>query len=314
MGSAIVSGIERRPSSLAALRRCHVEAAQLRGLRDSTVRAYWHSLALVHPAARTAADLSRQGLRDYAARMLERDGDTARTRRTVLSTMRQARACFSRWAMCAYEDKGLIVPASIEDWRSARILAAPAVRYRMPPEALVTQTVRAASDLEGPMRVAWLLCYELGLRAGEAAAARWTWFRACDDGGAIIELIRREDWRPKGGERRVPVHPAVWAEIRALAPSECEWVLGDGTEHARRSVVNRDLATWMRRLGWDRATYPKAAHELRKLAGSRWYTRLGPAVAREWLGHASIATTCAHYAALDSMPAPLAPAEVCDAR
>jgi integrase len=55
-------------------------------------------------------------------------------------------------------------------------------------------------------------------------------------------------------------------------------------------------------MGWDRNEYPKAAHELRKLMGSRWYTELGAEVAQEWLGHESVATTCSFYTALRRQP------------
>jgi hypothetical protein len=40
----------------------------------------------------------------------------------------------------------------------------------------------------------------------------------------------------------------------------------------------------MRGIGWSRLKYPKAAHELRKLAGSMWYTKAGLQWAASWLG------------------------------
>jgi cobalamin biosynthesis Co2+ chelatase CbiK len=41
------------------------------------------------------------------------------------------------------------------------------------------------------------------------------------------------------------------------------------------------------------------AAELRKLAGSRWYTDLGAERAAALLGHGNVAVTCQFYAALD---------------
>jgi integrase len=55
----------------------------------------------------------------------------------------------------------------------------------------------------------------------------------------------------------------------------------------------------MRGIGWEREQYAKAAHELRKLYGSRVYSKLGAAAAQEYLGHASMTTTCKYYARLD---------------
>jgi hypothetical protein len=49
----------------------------------------------------------------------------------------------------------------------------------------------------------------------------------------------------------------------------------------------------MREIGWDKYTYPKAAHELRKLAGSMWYTKAGLEWAARWLG--DTAATVDHY-------------------
>jgi hypothetical protein len=56
----------------------------------------------------------------------------------------------------------------------------------------------------------------------------------------------------------------------------------------------------MRSLGWDRSRWPKAAHELRKLYGSRIFSQLGQAHAQNYLGHASIETTCRYYAVLEA--------------
>jgi integrase len=63
----------------------------------------------------------------------------------------------------------------------------------------------------------------------------------------------------------------------------------------------------MRGVGWSSHKWPKAAHELRKLIGSEWYTRYGVEVAAEWLGHADLKTTRDYYAALMRHPDPIDP-------
>ena len=80
------------------------------------------------------------------------------------------------------------------------------------------------------------------------------------------------------------------------------YVLAGGNPSAREDLVKRRFAKWMRDLGWDVEMFPKAAHELRKLIGSRWYTELGAEVAQSWLGHKDISTTCRFYTALDRQP------------
>lgn len=70
----------------------------------------------------------------------------------------------------------------------------------------------------------------------------------------------------------------------------------------RYDAVNRDFSGWMRMNGW--GEYQKAAHELRKLAGSRWYTGLGAEYAAKYLGD-TIATVFAFYADIDRDRTPL---------
>jgi integrase len=62
----------------------------------------------------------------------------------------------------------------------------------------------------------------------------------------------------------------------------------------------------MRSIGWDRKHYPKAAHELRRAMGARWWTEQSPQVAQALLGHQQMSTTCQYYATLDRQPPPLA--------
>jgi hypothetical protein len=56
----------------------------------------------------------------------------------------------------------------------------------------------------------------------------------------------------------------------------------------------------MRKLGWDSKTYVKAAHELRKLAGSRWYTVASLEWAAKWLGDTP-AVVAHYYADIDTV-------------
>ncbi len=83
------------------------------------------------------------------------------------------------------------------------------------------------------------------------------------------------------------------------------FVLPGVTKTDRVDLIRYEFADWMRSIGWERETYSKAAHELRKLQGSRWFTEVSPVAAQAWLGHQSIETTCKYYAKLIEQPAPL---------
>lgn len=91
----------------------------------------------------------------------------------------------------------------------------------------------------------------------------------------------------------------------ALRKGSSLFIVPGASPRVRENLVKRDFATWMRGIGWDVAQHPKAAHELRKLMGSRWFTELGAEVAQAWLGHKDISTTCRFCAALTRQPEPL---------
>ena len=231
-----------------------------------------------------------------------------RARRSASSIVRGARQVFSRWAWPGYADLEL---PDLVAFRSAPTVRAPVRPYELPPEALRAalhagaEALRAAGD---PMYAVYCLVYYLGLRAGEAAQCRWSWFR--EEGGRRYLDVGNDqsgEWKTKSGRRRsVPVAAGVWERLRAARVGS-EWVLDAATPTGRKNLVQRRYSRWMRGLGWDRRRFPKAAHECRKLIGSEWYTRYGVEVAAEWLGHADLKTTRDYYAALMRHPEPIDP-------
>jgi integrase len=244
----------------------------------------------------------------YAAQAIQ-DGsdDKDRARRTAASTLRNARAVFSGWKT------GIeAVDAAVHEFCTADVVDAPPVKYRYPGADLVEATLTAGKALvetAPELYPAWICCYWLALRAGEAAAARWDWIREVERDGrraAYLDVIRRPGgWNPKGGERSVPLAPTVLAALQATRRTGHEYLLPGDTPTQRLDLVRRKLAAWMRGVGWARAEYPKCAHELRKLMGAEWYTRYGVEVACKWLGHASIQTTHRYYADLTRHPDPI---------
>ena len=285
------------------------EAARIRGLGAHSIVGYLSALRTILEKGGiesenvSSAVLTRELVEKYVAAVVLKPGNEQRHRRTARSTLRQARAIFSRWAMEQY--RGMTLP-DLSGFLQADSGRATPVSYRLPPKPLIDETLKAGrklADDKPHLYVAFLLCYDLGLRAIEAVACRWDWFREVD-GRRYLDIIKRANFSPKGRERSVPVSAEVWEHLGKYG-AKGEWVMPGKMLTDRNDIVRRDFADWMRSIGWDPETYPKAAHELRKLIGSRWYTERGAEVAQTWLGHKDISTTCRYYATLTRQPEPL---------
>ena len=293
-------------SRLAEVGRAYEDAAVVRGLAPISVIGALGSLRRVVEGAghdwqtATAAVLSADTVDRYVAAKVAQDG-TDSGRRSVRSTLNQARAVFARWAMELY-GKRFRLP-DLDGFRRAGRMGLGKVHekvYQVPEAALLEKTKAAAAKLEGERRKAWLLCYGLAMRASEVANCRWEWFVE-GPAGVNLQIIRRPYWTPKASERNIPVPANLWAELKQWKQAGDVPVL-EGAVTRRLDTVERDLAEWMRELGW---TTEHCAHELRAWKGSVWFTDLGPEVAREWLGHRNVATTCKHYARLVRQPKPI---------
>ena len=300
----------------------YLAAAQVRGIRPRTAQDYVSSLYHIvsvgaghpNPAQASTAILTRELVDVYVqARLNEANGDTVaveRARRSITSSLRQGRALFSKWALAAYYD--LTLP-DLGPFMRAGNIRVDQVIYRLPPDLLVTNTIhlgKTLRDVDNDLYAVFLLCYGLALRAGEAAAAQWSWIREGSLSGQLyMDIINRPGFKPKGKERQIPVSKEVMEGLNFLLnvrePHQHNWILPRARPSARLNLVKRTFSQWMRGIGWKATKYPKAAHELRKLMGSKWYTERGAEVAQAWLGHTNIATTCRFYAALTRQPAPV---------
>lgn len=235
-------------------------------------------------------------------RLAVRDDDQAR--RSVASNIRQARSVVRRQLIEDYKQAGIKIPDGIDSFHAQFVTRSPKKRYRMPPESLYRPTITAGRALTGPMGIVWTLAYELGMRAGEIAAARWGWFEEdkTPAGNRMwISICERDGWRPKGISGRIPVFPGVWARLAPFRGSDDQFLVPGATQNAREDVIERTFADWMRGLGWNTRL---CAHELRKLRGSWWYARYGVERAYEWLRHSNLQTTVDYYAKLPGCAEP----------
>jgi integrase len=243
------------------------------------------------PDAHTSSLLTRDLIEAYVRGKVESAGaDNDRIRRqrvSAASCVRQAKSLFTRWAKSWYDSHGIQLPTNLDDFLKAGKSFKPD-KYRIPPVELREATRAAASkahEARNPIYPAYCLCYDLGMRAGEAKAARWDWIEADAQGNRFMHVCRRPDWQSKNRkDRRIPVTPELWEELQAYRIDGSDYILPEKAPTMRYKLINRRLAAWMREVGWNREKYPKAAHELRKLAGSLWYTKAGLQWAATWLG------------------------------
>lgn len=244
---------------------------------------------------------------------------------SVNSTLTQARAVFSRQALELYRDRGLRLPATLEAFlKVPKFRNDRDVSYR-PIDRAVLEAIEAdALTQPKAVRLIYVLARIVGMRGREIVWARRSWIEQWTQGGAEapwrMAIIRRpaEGFKkPKGKERWVPLTKATCNLIIQLADeaeresasadgsapiSPSGYLLPGGTKTDRINLVKREAAAWIRTFLPDRV---KGLHELRKQAGSEIATRDGIMAARDWLGHASVTTTEAHYATLLSPLRPL---------
>lgn len=286
-----------------------------RGLRDRAVKCAVNALRTIIQRGRgsdafenlSVAVLTEELVASYVEKSLAAAPvDTLardRTRRTIRSTLVQGRAIFAKWTLPLY--KKFTMP-DLAGFRAAGSMKLPKHRYKLPPQDLLDKTLkegRKLKDADTGLYMCFLLAFDLGLRAGEIAAAQRTWMRQ-DGNGWRMEITRADAFAPKGDDRRVPMSNDVHDHILAAA-GDGDFLLPAHTATERWNLIGRTFADWMRSIGWDKQTFPKAAHELRKWRGSIWYTERSPHVAQRWLGHRSLSTTCDYYADLTRQPDPV---------
>ena len=252
------------------------------------------------PATILTADLADQY---FQAVVDPADYNTAhRARVSAASSLRQAKSIFARWAL-QYYDRHINLPPDIAKFRTAGYTFR-REKYRLPPAELRNKTFSEGKKLQNTrpeLYLVFMLSYNLGMRAGESAAAKYAWIEPDEhkNGQYVMRLCRRPDWRgPKNLiAHTIPMTHETYNDLIAARRPDSDYILPGATPNARLNLITRRFSTWMRSIGWDQTTYPKAAHELRKLAGSIWYTKAGPTWASAWLGD-SLATVCHYYADL----------------
>ena len=170
-----------------------------------------------------------------------------RARITVRSTLRQARALFTERARSEYGST-LALP-DLTGWLAGGQVRIQADTYILPDADLIARTLKAGREQvekQTDFAAAFLLCYDCGLRAGEAARAEWSWLQPDS-----IEVRAGKMWNQRRVARRVPLAPETYTELMGLRNPSTTHILKGDNLNQRTKLVQRELAKWMRKLGWD---------------------------------------------------------------
>lgn len=262
------------------------------------------------PMSVLTAKMATKFLADAQDGLADQHIELKRARVTATQTLMQARSLVGRKMTPHYIEFGFVMPDCITGFCAA-IKTEEQTRYTLPSKTLRDKTAREAvklKEIHDPMYCAYLLCYDLGMRKGEAEAAKWDWIEDLDapegDLVAYMKITTRDDW--KGAKnmrtRSIPVMRSTYDDLLKYKRAGCPFILPSSeavkrkaktagergeTKTGRANLIKRDLSDWMTGIGWTRQ---RKAHELRKLAGSRWYTDAGLKWAARWLGDSTTVT------------------------
>jgi len=251
------------------------------------------------PAAAAASVLNKDTLRAYQAAKLTELGDNDATRRTVASTVRQARSLVQPRLVQDYK----VRLHDLREFREYHLGRVPAKEIPLPDAALRKATMLAARRLwlrRDPLYLVYLLAYYLGMRSDEIANAKWSWVEEHDGSPRMAIKNRPADgFRIKGVRPgNVPVAPEIWRRLQ-LFKGGGEYILPRPTYNGRKVLIEREFADWMTGLGWDALDTTKRAHELRRGYGSRVWAKLGKEECYTRMRHKRFDTTEKSYLQLN---------------
>ena len=248
------------------------------------------------------AMLSPQAIQSWRIQYLSRAGDNPvrlrAARISCNSALRLARSLFSRRILKFVDPK--IVPGELP-FRDVEFFSRESMRYqsKFDPSALL----RAAIDELDPDALKVLLfALCVGLRRGEIDRLLW---RQVDFDRRLIrvEVTEAGALKTEDSAGAVQIDEELAALLRGFrAKTKGEHVIdggqleGGSTPYGQRY---RCLKVFARLIGWLHAhgiTARRAIHELRKEAGSIVATQSGIHAASQFLRHADIQITAAHYA------------------
>jgi len=247
-------------------------------------------------------ELNEDLLKKFSSNMLAAN-DTPSARRSIQSMIRQARSLFSRKMDYHHE---IVMPKGFTRFLTATPVQSQKVNNSIPPQETITALVTAGRKLrEGKNKalyLAFVLCYDLGLRNGEARDCRQHWFYQGEDGiyRLSIKVREEEGYKPKTPrDCGIPVPASIMKDIKKFGGKDFVLPLN---KSGRTDMMKYDLSQFVRTFLPNEL---KSVYVLRRLRGSWWTKYFGLDRTHFWMGHTTMQTTRDHYAKIPEFPEPL---------
>lgn len=259
---------------------------------------------------------------EYVANYLEAAGTSPLRRAAALrsahTVLRNARALFDRDGMKCYA--GLAMP-DLQAFMQHQMVEAPRVEHTVLLDSAVAEMATAALALKASnpaLYLVHLLCRHCGVRNDELVHMRAEWvvisprriIRIADGSerevAAVLAIVKRDYFDPKGSSGRIAIAPCVWDELRPRIEGreKLEHVVPARDERERKEIIYRQHADFVR--PWTR-DHQKKGYELRRWGATRVATmHQSDDMAEKFLRHAKRSVAAKHYVPADTvMPAPI---------
>lgn len=187
-------------------------------------------------------------------------------------------------------------------------------QYMPPPRETVERMLEEArkfKETDKPAYAAFLLEFYLGLRAGDAFRAEWSWVCQAPgkDGKHQWCLHVPAQSTKNNRDRFVPISERVYQKLTALrqpsAPGMPDYIVWGENYRQRKNTIYYRLSAFIKgHLGRKQTN-----HELRKYCGATFATEQGLYAAQIVLGHSTPVLTSQTYAALINLPKAIEPSE-----
>lgn len=248
----------------------------------------------------------------------------AQALRSAHTVLRNACALFDRDGLKCFA--ALTLPERLDTFLQHQVPEAPAVEHTVLSDTAVAEMAAAAARLretEPGLYLVHLLCRHCGVRNDELLHMRVEWFevqtparvlRIADgserQAAAVLAIVQRHYFDPKGSSGRIAIAPCVWAELQTwiLNREKLDHVVPGETERERRQLIYRRHADFVR--PWTR-DHQKKGYELRRWGATRVATmHQSDDMAEKFLRHARRSVAAKHYVPADTvMPAPITVAD-----
>jgi integrase len=241
------------------------------------------------------------------------DRDALQLKRVKISansTLRMARAVFSRRMLDHYEAQGLRLPP-LDGFLKGPGFTKVTISYVRPNAELIARTFKLVDKLwtvrpgkiaarRREMFTVFVLACGAGMRKSEIGQAKWSWFNTHQDGTVWVQSFVSRSDHALGKDGNVVDAPVVmdwWPRIKMVR----EWTEANeprrefilpGSETYRTETVFRNANGWLRRLGWESQ---KGIHEFRAYVGSKVAEKFGMRLASLFCRHKDETITRKYY-------------------